>query len=396
LLIAASLGLVVLVVAGMYIVQEGMLQSPIAHVDLGVAAGELDTPCLLVDLDRLDANIRRMAELIAAAGVRLRPHAKTHKLAPVAERQLAAGCDGLTVAKLGEAEMLADHGVEDLFIAYPLWGERKWERLCRLAEKATIRVCADSYEVCEGIAAVAARRGLSIPVRIEVDTGFGRCGVQTVEEALALAAGVSKLRGVELVGVMSFAGQTYTGGPERVREGALADAGWLLEVAAALREAGFETPEISAGSTPAAAYVADLGAITEIRPGTYVFSDRDQVALGWGTLADCALTVLATVVSRPTPTRAVIDAGTKTLSSDRASTAEGFGAVRGHPDWQLRSLSEEHGLLDVAPGEAPIGTAVEIVPTHACGTLNLHDWVAAVRDGVVAEWWPVEGRGRVR
>src|ERR1700722_1147504 len=144
----------------MYIVQVPMLQSLIAQHDLGVSAGELDTPCLIVDVDRLDRNICRMAELIAAAGVRLRPHAKTHKLAQVAKRQLAAGCDGLTVAKLGEAEMLVGHGVEDVFIAYPLWGPRKWERLCHLAEQATVRVAADSHEVFEGIAAVAARRGL--------------------------------------------------------------------------------------------------------------------------------------------------------------------------------------------------------------------------------------------
>jgi D-serine deaminase-like pyridoxal phosphate-dependent protein len=380
----------------MYIVQEAMLQSLIARHDLGVSASELDTPCLLVDVDRLDGNIRRMAELIGDAGVRLRPHAKTHKLAQVAKRQLAAGCHGLTVAKLGEAEMLVSHGVEDVFIAYPLWGPRKWERLCHLAEQATVRVAADSYEVCEGIAAAAARRGLSIAVRIEVDTGFGRCGVQSAEEALTLAARITKLRGVELAGVMSFAGQTYAGGPERVREGALADAERLLEVAAALRDGGFEAPEVSVGSTPGAAYVAELGAVTEVRPGTYVFSDRDQVALGWGTLDDCALTVLSTVVSRPTPTRAVIDAGTKTLSSDRASTAEGFGAVRGCPGWTLASLSEEHGILEVPPGAAPIGTPVEIIPNHACGTLNLHDWVAAVHDGVVADWWRVEGRGLVR
>ena len=380
----------------MYIVQEGMLQSPTERPGAGVAAGELDTPCLLLDLDRLDANIGRMAELIAAAGVRLRPHAKTHKLAQVAQRQLAAGADGLTVAKLGEAEMLAGHGVRDLFIAYPLWGAGKWERLCRLAEQAAVRVGADSYEVCAGISAAAARRGVSIPVRIEVDTGFGRCGVQSAVEARALAERLSKLPGVELVGVMSFAGQTYTAGPEYVRDAAVTDAARLREVASALREAGFATPEVSVGGTPAASHVAELGGITEIRPGTYVFSDRDQVALGWGTLDGCALTVLATVVSRPTPTRAVIDAGSKTLSSDRAGTVEGWGAIRGHPSWAVVSLSEEHGLLEVPPGAAPIGSAVEIVPNHACATLNLHDWVATVREGAVEEWWRVEGRGLVR
>jgi D-serine deaminase-like pyridoxal phosphate-dependent protein len=364
--------------------------------EVGIEIEALDTPCLVLDLDRLDENIQRMAELVASAGVRLRPHAKTHKLIQVAERQLAAGCHGLTVAKLGEAELLVDHGIDNLLIAYPLWGARKWERLGRLAERAELRVGADSYEVFEGISAAAVSRGLSIPVRIEVDTGFGRCGVQNADEARALARRLSKLAGVHLVGVMSFAGQTYAAAPEQTGQVASADAARLVEVAHELRDSGFEVAEISVGSTPSATHVGALDGITEIRPGVYVLSDRDQVALGWGTLEACALTVLATIVSRPTPTRAVIDAGTKTLSSDRAATVDGWGAIRDRPDWKIASLSEEHGILEVPGGEGPIGTPVEIVPNHACGTLNMHDWVAAVRDREVVEWWRVEGRGLVR
>jgi D-serine deaminase-like pyridoxal phosphate-dependent protein len=282
----------------------------------GIAADELETPCLVVDVERLERNIARMAALAAEAGVRLRPHAKTHKLVEVAQRQLAAGAAGLTVAKLGEAELFADHGVGDLFIAYPLWGAQKWERLCRLAERAEVRVGADSDEVFEGISAAALASGRTIAVLIEVDTGFGRCGVQTVDQARALAERVSALRGVRLVGLMSFAGQTYSAGSDGAGEAASADAERLLEVATALREHGFELPVISVGGTPSALHLDKLHGITEYRPGAYVFSDRDQAALGWGTLDDCALTVRATVVSRPAPTRAVIDAGTKTLSSD--------------------------------------------------------------------------------
>jgi D-serine deaminase-like pyridoxal phosphate-dependent protein len=195
---------------------------------------------------------------------------------------------------------------------------------------------------------------------------------------------------------MSFAGQTYADGAEHVRDAALADAERLLEVAEALREDGFDVPEISVGSTPAASYIADLEGVTEFRPGTYVFSDRDQAALGWGRLEDCALTVVATVVSRPTPTRGVIDAGTKTLSSDRASNAGGWGVICGRPGWRLVSLSEEHAVIELPPGEGPIGTVVEIVPNHACGALNMHDWVAVSRAGAVEDWWRVEGRGRIR
>jgi D-serine deaminase-like pyridoxal phosphate-dependent protein len=286
--------------------------------------------------------------------------------------------------------------VSDLFIAYPLWGAQKWERLCRLAERAEVRVGADSDEVFEGISAAALASGRTIAVLIEVDTGFGRCGVQTVDQARALAERVSALRGVRLVGLMSFAGQTYSAGSDGAGEAASADAERLLEVATALRERGFELPVISVGGTPSALHLDKLHGITEYRPGAYVFSDRDQAALGWGTLDDCALTVRATVVSRPAPTRAVIDAGTKTLSSDRSATAEDWGVVRGHPGWRLVSLNEEHGVIDLPAGEGPIGTGVEIIPNHGCGALNMHDSVGAVRDGVVEHWWRVKGRGLVR
>ncbi len=382
-----------------------MPQSPAQRVDeapsaapqaTGVGTAELDTPSLLLDLDKLDANIARMADLVAAAGVALRPHAKTHKLAHVAARQIAAGSQGLTVAKLGEAEMLVGHGIDDILIAYPLWGAGKWERLCRLSESAEIRVAADSFEVFDGISTAARRRGACIPVRIEVDTGYARCGVQSPVQALALAQRVSRLEGVRLVGVMSFAGQTYAAGREHAEEVAAAEAARLVEAAQTLRDGGFAVPEVSAGSTPSATHVHALRAITEIRPGTYVFSDRDQAALGWGTLDDCALTVLATVVSHPTPTRAIIDAGTKTLTSDQAHGLDGSGAIRGHPEWKLVSLNEEHGIMEVPAGEAPIGTGVEIIPNHACGALNLHNWVAACREGEVVEWWQVEGRGLIR
>lgn len=371
---------------------------PDAAAEVGVESALLETPRLLLDVERLDRNIDRMARLAAEAGVALRPHAKTHKLLQVADRQVAAGCTGLTVAKLGEAELFAAHGIRDLFVAYPVWGEDKWRRLANLAMGATIRVGADSREVFEGVSRAATSRGLVIPVRIEFDTGFGRCGVQTADEARALARHLAHLRGVDLVGVMSFAGQMYGEPPERRHDAAIADARRLVEVADELRSDGFHITEVSIGSTPSAPYIRDMPGITELRPGTYVFSDRDQAALGWGALDDCALTILATVVSRPTPTRAVIDAGTKTLSSDQASSVGGWGDVRGHPDWVLASLSEEHGVLDVPPGQdgPAIGTTIEIIPNHACGALNMHDEVTVVHGAIVEDVWSVAGRGLVR
>ncbi len=359
---------------------------------------ELDTPFLLIDVDRLQANIARMAEIARSHGVALRPHAKTHKLPPIAHMQLAAGSPGLTVAKLGEAEAFADHGIEDFFIAYPLWGEKKWERLCLLAQRARVRVAADSYEVLEGISGVAARHGVRIPFRLELDSGMGRAGIQSAEEALAIARRAEHLPGVELVGLMGYGGHAGAQPDlEAIRQVGLEEGRHLVAAAELFRAAGFPVPELTVGGTPTGKHAATIAGITEIRPGTYVFSDRNQVATGWGDLDGCALRVRVTVVSRPTPTRAIIDAGAKTLSSDGPIRATGHGAVVGHPDYLLGRISEEHGIMTVPPdANLPIGSQLEVIPNHACVCLNLHDQVAAVRGDTVEEIWTVAARGKVR
>ncbi|HXT36609.1 MAG TPA: alanine racemase [Chloroflexota bacterium] len=359
---------------------------------------ELDTPFLLIDLDRLEANITRMAAIARANGVALRPHAKTHKLPPIAHKQLAAGSPGLTVAKLGEAEVFADHGIEDFFIAYPLWGETKWERLCRLAERARVRVAADSYEVLEGISRVAARHGRRIPYRLELDSGMGRAGIQTYEEALAIARRAERLPGVELVGLMGYAGHAGDQPDlEGIRQVGLAEGHHLVAAAEFFRAHDFAVPELTVGGTPTGKHAATVAGITEIRPGTYVFSDRNQVTNGWGDLDGCALRVRVTVVSRPTATRAIIDAGAKTLSSDAAIRGTGHGAFVGHPEFSLNRLSEEHGIMTVPAGaDLPIGSRLELIPNHACVCLNLHNQVAAIRGDTVEEIWEVAARGKVR
>ena len=359
---------------------------------------ELDTPAVLVDLDRLDANIERMAAIARGAGVALRPHAKSHKLPQIGARQLGAGAVGLTVAKLGEAEVFVDHGVTDLFLAYPIWGEAKWQRLCELSARARITVAADSHEAVDGLSAVAAANGHEIPVLVEIDCGFERCGVPDAEAALALARRIGDAPGVAFAGIMSFAGQSYDAGTRTAVEGvARHDAGILSEAAGVIRAAGVEVAVVSAGGTPTARRVAEIGGVTEIRPGAYALSDRDQVALGWGALEDCALTVLTTVVSRPTATRAVVDAGTKTLSSDGSFQDDEWGTVVDRPDLRIARLTEEHGILTVPEGaDLPIGTRLRVIPNHCCGTINMHDEVVAVRDGEVAETWSVAARAKVR
>jgi D-serine deaminase-like pyridoxal phosphate-dependent protein len=359
---------------------------------------DLDTPSVLIDLNRLEGNIERMAAVARDSGVALRPHAKSHKLPEIAELQLAAGATGLTVAKLGEAEVFVDHGVEDVLVAFPLWGEKKWRTLCDLSERARVSVSLDSHEAVAGLAEVAVAQRSEIPVRVELDTGFGRCGVPGPKEAVALARRIVNTAGVVFDGIMSFAGQSYG---QRTHAGidkvAGHDAELLLRTAKMLRAAGIDVPAVSAGGTPTAQQLAVVPGITEIRPGAYALSDRDQAALGWGTLSDCALTVLTTVVSRPTQSRAVIDAGSKTLSSDLSVQDEGWGVVCERPELSIRTITEEHGIVDVPAGaELPIGTRLRVIPNHGCGTINMHDRVVAVRGGDVTDTWRVEARARVQ
>lgn len=374
-----------------------MTISSAAMTAAATAKPAVDSPVALVDLDRLDANVERMAAIARDARVDLRPHGKSHKLPQVARRQIDAGAVGLTVAKLGEAEVFVDGGVEDVLVAFPLWGEAKWRRACELARRVRLAVAVDSRECAEELARRAAELGVVLGARIEVEAGFHRCGVQTPAQAADLAERIAALPALDFEGVMSFAGQSYEqpiGGASRI---ARADAAALAAAADAIRARGIEVRTVSAGGTPTVREVARLDGITEIRPGAYAFSDRDQVAHGWGSLEDCALTIAATVVSRPVPERAVTDAGTKALSSDAASQATGWGAVVGRPDLAIDRLTEEHGIIDVPAGvELPLGTQLRIVPNHGCGTLNMHDEVVVHRGGDVLGTWRVAARGKLR
>jgi D-serine deaminase-like pyridoxal phosphate-dependent protein len=368
---------------------------------------ELDTPALVIDLPRLKANVEAMARIAREAGVALRPHAKTHKMVEVAALQLDAGAAGLTVAKLGEAEVFAGGGCEDLLIAYPLVGGAKLERLAALARRARVAVALDSLEVARAIA----ESGADVAVRIEVDTGQHRAGVLPRDVA-ALARDVAGL-GLRVEGVMTHEGHAYG-------EQDLAAA--THEVAAMMARAGAEiaaaagddaarapfsgaapggraAPIVSLGSTPTARFAAREDGVTEIRPGTYVFQDRTQVAHGAAVPEDLAATVLATVVSRPAPDRAGGDAGTKVLSSDRLNAPGAppdFGALAG-TGWPLVRASEEHGVVELPPeADLQVGDRVQIVPNHVCPVVNLFDEAAVVEDGEVVARWRVAARGLSR
>ncbi|MBB4660878.1 alanine racemase [Conexibacter arvalis] len=379
--------------------------------------GALDTPALVVDLDVVRANVAAMADLARERGVALRPHAKTHKLPQVARLQLDAGAVGLTVAKLGEAEVFADAGVEDLLIAYPLVGEPKLGRLVALARRVPrLAVAVDSAEVAEGIsrALEAVGGGLSVGVRIEVDTGMRRLGLAPASEQLvALARTVAALPALRLEGVMTHEGQAYQSDGEAELARAAAEACDLMVASAeAIRAAGIDCPVVSMGSTATARFAAGHPGVTEIRPGTYVFNDRSQLAHGSARDGDLAAAVVATVVSRPSPEVACVDAGAKALTSDRmivrdaaadygavAPGAAGWaavGATARAAGWPVARASEEHGLIAVPPGgELAVGERLALVPNHICPAVNLFDAVTVVAGGRVVDRWPVAARGRM-
>ncbi|WP_308639505.1 alanine racemase [Paenibacillus silvisoli] len=363
---------------------------------------ELDTPFVLIDLDRTERNIAAMQAIADAAGVALRPHAKTHKLPVLAHKQLQAGAVGLTVAKLGEAEVLAEGGIRDLFIAYPIVGRQKIERLIRLSKQVNVTTAVDSWESASAIAQAAAEAGTTIGALVEIDCGFGRVGLPPDDAALALAERIAQLPGIELRGVSTFGGHSY--GAEE--EGSLRRIGeeegsCAVEIAKRMAELGIPAVTVSCGSTPSARYAAGVSGVTEIRPGTYIFGDLMQVAIGSHALEHCALTVKVTVVSRPEAHRAVIDAGTKLFTSDGADSPIGTG--RGYavnrPGITVAWLTEEHGMLELDEAEQDrlkIGDTLEIVPVHCCAVMNMVDEVAAVRGDQVEAIWQVQGRGKSR
>jgi D-serine deaminase-like pyridoxal phosphate-dependent protein len=341
-----------------------------------------------------------MAAVARAAGVRLRPHTKTHKCPQIARMQLDAGAGGVTVAKLGEAEVMADGGVDDLLVAYPLVGEAKLARLRALMERAKVRVSLDSIDVAEGIGRVGISLGRDVPVLVEVDTGLHRLGRPPGEPSAELAIAVAGIQGVEVVGLLTHAGHAYRAADAaELRSIAEREGLDLLETAELCRRGGLELREISVGSTPTARVVAQVPGVTEIRPGTYVFNDVQQMRLGVASEPSCAARVLATVVSRPSAERFVIDAGTKSFAADGTDGPPfpGRGVVVGRPNLRIDFMNEEHGVGHLeADEELAIGDRVQVVPLHVCSCVNMFDVAAGTRGGRVHSELEIAGRGRTR
>ena len=362
---------------------------------------DLDTPALLVDVDRMNANLARMARRCVETGVRLRPHTKTHKTPEIARLQREHGASGISVAKVGEAEVMAAAGFDDLFVVYPVLGEEKYRRLLAVMERADARIGLDSYEVASAASQFFHAHGRRLKVLLEIDSGFGRCGMQSLEEAEAMADRIGDLPGVELVGVLGFGGHAYKATDLEGRAAVGRQEGLqAVEVAEALRRRGHTgVRDVSVGSSPSAPHAAGVTGVTEVRPGVYVFNDRKQVSIGAARLEDCALTVLATVVSRPRPDRVIIDAGIKAFAGEDYGWGS-YGQLLDQPGTILSWAAEEHGVIQVGPTNPDpglrIGDKVRIIPNHGCGTTNMHDVVYAVQGETVRDTWRVAGRGKFR
>lgn len=354
----------------------------------------MQTPRLIVDKRQLTDNIRRMQEAANLKQVNLRPHIKAHKCPDIMQLQLAHGAKGITVAKLGEAEIMAAAGANDIFIAYQLVGPDKLHRLQSLARRARVSVAVDNMEQAENIADFFTSDS-PLEVLIEVDTGLKRCGVVPAD-VLSLAGAIVNRPSLKLKGIFTHAGQVYGAAPEQVEAIGVAEAQTMVNLYGELKNRGINIDVVSTGSTPTALHNLKVAGVNEIRPGNYVFYDAIQIGLGVASLAQCALQVEATVISTPAPDRCVIDAGSKVFGLDKGAhgtnVVTGFGRVIGHPELTIERLSEEHGVLTTT-GELPkVGERLYIIPNHACVVVNLADRLY-IRDS--EEAWPITARGRV-
>jgi D-serine deaminase-like pyridoxal phosphate-dependent protein len=355
----------------------------------------------LIDGAKMERNLLKMADIARENGVALRPHVKTHKIPSIAREQVEVGAAGITVAKVSEAEVMADGGMEDIFIAYPLVTEAKIRRAVRLGERvARLIVGVDSLEGARRLSAVAEERTLE--VRLEVDTGLRRTGV-LYDEAVGLAGEIEGMGNLDLTGIYTYRGAVLgVSKTLELEQAGLEEGQLMVTLADMLRERGIGVDEVSVGSTPTAEHVAKVDGVTEIRPGTYVFYDRMQARLGACSLDECAAVVVCTVVSRPAPDLVIIDGGSKTFATDvgpgvEPLNLEGYGHVVGYPDAVLERLTEEHGMLTVDEDcDLEVGDTLQIIPNHICSTVNLHDEVYIVGEDGGVEETQVAARGKVR
>ena len=347
---------------------------------------ELDTPVPVVDLDIVEHNLAKMQAYCDSHGLSLRPHIKTHKIPAFAHRQVELGAKGITCQKLGEAEVMIDAGLDDILISYPLVGPAKADRLASLSRRARLRVAVDSSLAADTVAAAARASNTPIGVLVEFDSGNARTGVVSVDQALDLAIQIEK-SGLRFDGLMTYPSTAAT-------------VEFVAEARERFSKAGIPIGVVSGGGTPNAWQAHEIEGLTEVRVGTYIYHDRATVAAGAASFDECALHLHATVISRPTADRAVIDAGSKSLSSDRVDPAAGtgYGLVKGYEDAVIERLNEEHGVIDLSrcSRKPQVGERLRILPNHVCVVSNLHDEIAVSRGGMLIDTRRVEARGKTR
>jgi D-serine deaminase-like pyridoxal phosphate-dependent protein len=349
---------------------------------------DLDTPALIIDLDALEENLDRYQQYFLRHGIGLRPHIKTHKTLAIAHMQMARGAIGLTCQKLGEAEVMVAGGLNvDILVAFNIMGRQKLDRLTALARQTRITIAADSEYTVRGVAEAAAAEGVTVGVLVDVEVGASRTGVPTPEDALALGRIVDGLPGVELRGVFGFPT------PPTTRP-------IFQETLALFDRAGLPHPVVSGGSTPSALQAHEIPELTEYRAGEYPVGGAGHLAQGRHTVEQCALRVIATVVSRTGGERAILDAGSKTMSASVRQSDDGpsMGYLVEYPEARFYGASEEHGHIDIsACAQKPaLGERVQVLPVHPCPCVNEHEELVAVRKGRVEAIWPIHARGKIR
>jgi D-serine deaminase-like pyridoxal phosphate-dependent protein len=344
---------------------------------------ELETPVPVVDIDRMEANIARLQTYLDRHHIANRPHIKTHKIPEIARRQMEAGAVGITCQKVSEAEVMADAGFSDIFIPYNIVGTAKLNRLMALAARATISVTADSAVVCGGLSAAAQNAGITLSVLVECDMGAERCGVQSPQEAAALARYIASLPNLHFGGLMTFPTNDRLDDFVRATRSRLEDDHLLIE-------------RVSGGGTPAMWQAHTHPELTEYRAGIYVYGDRWSLHAGSVLLENCAMKIHTTVVSRPTVDRGILDAGSKTLSSDLLGL-DGYGYICEYPEAKFYALSEEHGHVDFSAckKKPEIGERLTIIPNHCCTVSGLADQIVGMRQDEVEVIWQVAARNMV-
>ncbi len=349
---------------------------------------EIDTPAVLIDLDAVERNLKRCQQYCDQHQLKLRPHIKTHKIPQFAQRQMKLGACGICCQKLGEAEIMAAAGLKDIFLTYPLIGETKLRRLLTLASSCKLKVAADSSTCITNLATAWQTTSYSpLSVMVECDTGGRRCGVQTPEEAAQLARLIANSPVLHFAGLMTY---PAAGAPEKVQQ-------WLTQAKEHCEAIGLPCEHISNGGSPDLWRAHEVFVANEHRAGTYIYNDRALLQSQVATVDDCAIQILTTIVSTPNPQRAIIDAGSKTLTSDPQGL-EGFGLATKYPDAVITRLYEEHGIIDFSNSaqQPRIGERLLVIPNHACAVTNMVDQVHLIKDNTIIDCLVVAARGKIQ